>query len=119
MALSQMGSIAKRIAGLSGASAIGLGAYGAHGKIAASPFKDRWETANRYHLVHSVALLGCVAGAKDTLARRRVTGLLFCAGTVAFSGSLYAVAWAEDAAWGKLAPYGGGALILGWLSLVL
>lgn len=44
-------------AGLSGASAIALGAWGAHGFKPKSPtYKDVFQTASQYHLLHSLLL---------------------------------------------------------------
>lgn len=50
-----------RIAAIMGASAVALGAYGAHRsypKDKAQELKPIFETANRYHFFHSLALLG-------------------------------------------------------------
>lgn len=50
-----------RIAGLSGASAVALGAYGAHKKYPkdkVDQLKSIFETANRFHFINSLALLG-------------------------------------------------------------
>lgn len=49
-----------RIAGLSGASAVALGAYGAHKKYPkdkVDQLKPIFETANRFHFISSLALL--------------------------------------------------------------
>ena len=58
----------QRLAGVSGAAAVGLGAYGAHGLQGKDPtWKHIYDTASRYHLVHSAALLATSAGsAKDS-----------------------------------------------------
>jgi uncharacterized membrane protein YgdD (TMEM256/DUF423 family) len=48
-----------------------------------------------------------------------LAGLLFVAGTVLFSGSLYALALTGKRRWGMVAPIGGTCFILGWASLVL
>ena len=49
-----MTSIWLRVAAVSGASAVGLGAYGAHGFKPIDPyFKEVYGRANHYHLVHS------------------------------------------------------------------
>lgn len=68
----------------------------------------------RYHLIHSVALLGV------GLARRpRVSGLLMVAGMVGFCGTTYYHAFTGDRQFRKLTPYGGMLLIAAWLSLAL
>lgn len=49
-----------RLAGLSGAAAVILGAYGAHKQLPHLPdvdLKKVFETANRFHFFHSLALL--------------------------------------------------------------
>ena len=40
-------------------------------------------------------------------------------GTLGFSGSCYAAALSGDRANGRFAPYGGGTLIVAWLTLLL
>ena len=108
-----------RVAGLSGAAAIALGAYGAHVLNVAvegvtEEQRKAFEVANRYHLIHSVALLGV------GLARRpRLSGLLMVAGIVGFCGSTYYHAFTGDRQFRKLTPYGGMLLIAAWLSLAL
>jgi len=62
-----------RIAGLSGASAVILGAYGAHGlskKDVDAEFKQVFETANKYHFLHSLALMGVPLCRKPLVVRR-------------------------------------------------
>jgi len=108
-----------RVAGLSGAAAIALGAYGAHVLNVAvegvtEEQRKAFEVANRYHLIHSVALLGV------GLARRpRLSGLLMVAGIVGFCGTTYYHAFTGDRQFRKLTPYGGMLLIGAWLSLAL
>lgn len=67
-----------KVAAFSGASAVLLGAFGAHGLknragIDAAQLKT-WETAAHYHLVHSAALLFAA------YTRSRPAALLFTAG---------------------------------------
>merc|ERR1712029_284383 len=108
-----------RIAGLSGASAIALGAYGAHvlnvAKEGVTEEQRRaFEVANRYHLIHSVALLGV------TMVRKpRLTGALMVGGMLTFCGTTYYHAFTGDKQYRKLTPYGGMMLIAAWLSMVL
>lgn len=104
-----------RLAGLSGASAVGAAAYGAHGLNDLDPaLKKAFDNGNRMHLVHSVMIAGSAK-----LPRPMLSGGLFLAGTVIFSGSCYAAALSGDRANGRFAPIGGSTLILGWLSLCL
>jgi uncharacterized membrane protein YgdD (TMEM256/DUF423 family) len=101
-------------AGLSGALAVGMGAYAAHG-LAGAP-QELVEKASRFEIYHALALLA-VAQMQRTGGRLAVlSGLLFCAGSLLFCGALYAMAlggWAVA----FVAPYGGTAFILGWLTL--
>ena len=107
------------VAGLLGALAVAAGAFGAHG-LAASVTPERlavWETAAHYHLVHAVALLA-VAAFGDRLGRAvRIAAAAFVLGMVVFSGSLYALVLTDSAWLGMVTPFGGLALIAGWLVL--
>jgi len=107
-----------RLAGLSGAMAIGLGAYGAH-VMRNDPSlniqrKTAFDTANRYHLVHTVALLASTR-AKYPL----VTGSLFVAGMLLFSGTCYHYSLTGQEQLRQFTPFGGILLIVAWLSLVM
>jgi uncharacterized membrane protein YgdD (TMEM256/DUF423 family) len=104
-------------AALLGATGVALGAFGAHA-LADVLRPERlvtFETAVRYQLLHAVALL-----ALATLAERRPrvarAGALMAAGTVVFSGSLYALVASDLGLFGMVAPVGGTLLVLGWLA---
>ncbi len=112
-------SAALMLAGLVGALAVALGAFGAHALEGALDARGRalYETAARYHLVHAVALLA--AGfAPDSLwggawiSRACVAWIV---GITVFSGSLYALALGGPSWLGALAPLGGTALLAGWI----
>jgi len=107
-----------RIAGLSGASAVILGAYGAHAFMKKEgvdmEFKQVFETANKYHFLHSLALLGVPLCRKPLL-----TGSLFAMGTLIFSGTCYYYAMTQERWVRKITPYGGFLLIFGWLSVAI
>jgi uncharacterized membrane protein YgdD (TMEM256/DUF423 family) len=109
---------ALRIAALTGFLAVALGAFGAHGLKATfleNGQGHNWETAAHYHLVHAVVLLALAL--RGSVAR--VPFVLFTAGIVIFSGSLYVLA-ATNTLWlGGITPIGGGCLIAGWLALAL
>jgi uncharacterized membrane protein YgdD (TMEM256/DUF423 family) len=100
---------------LSGFLAVALGAFGAHA------LRDRvapdllavFETGARYHLVHAVAIVA-LAFAQDRLPAVRVTCVLFLAGTLFFSGSLYLLAVTGARAWGAVTPIGGVLFLAGW-----
>jgi uncharacterized membrane protein YgdD (TMEM256/DUF423 family) len=78
-----------------------------------------FETGVRYHLVHALALLVAAwAVTRWPGAATTAAGWLFLAGTVLFSGSLYALSLSGLRALGAITPLGGVAFILGWLALV-
>lgn len=105
-----------RLAGCSGALAVGLGAYGAHGlKNLAPTYADVYKTASLYHLLHSGVMLTCAMNLHGR--KQKIVCGLFGFGIVAFSGSCYLVAVLQDRAYGKLAPVGGFGLIAGWLAV--
>lgn len=110
-------------AGVSGLLAVVLGAFGAHALTGVLDADARavYDTAGRYHLVHSLALaagaLAPAAGARRGWCTAACGAWL--AGMVVFSGSLYLLA-ITGAAWpGAVAPVGGIALIAGWGALAL
>lgn len=109
-------------AGLLGALGVAMGAFGSHAPSSVLPNLVRtiYETAVRYHLVHSLALLGTgvlLAQFPGRAARLRAAAGLFVAGLVLFSGSLYVIALAgwEWPRW--LTPLGGLSWIAAWLAL--
>jgi len=106
-----------RLAGLSGAFAVGLGAYGAH-VLRDSAIDPRrklaFENGNRYHLIHSVALL-----ASSHSRCPRVTATLFLSGLLLFSGSCYHYALTGKEQMRMLTPYGGMLFIVAWLSFLI
>ena len=102
--------------GLFGGGAIVLGAIGAHGLNAASEIeRAAFETAVRYHLLHTVtaALTLTLAGRAGRLAG--IAAVLFLAAIVLFSGSIYLGALTTMQL--PLAPVGGIGFMLGWLLL--
>lgn len=109
-------SLGWKAGAVSGALAVALGAFGAHGlqKTVQDPkLLDNWKTAAQYHLVHSVAMLVASAHPKSTPA------LLFGAGNLIFAGSLYALVLTNKKWLGAITPIGGLAYIGGWLMLIL
>lgn len=116
---------AKRIlqlAGLSGALAIGLGAFGAHGLEALliqNGRLDTFQTAVNYHFYHTLALFGI--GILVTL-KPKWKSIAFSAwcmvlGILIFSGSLYILSLTGITWLGAITPLGGLAFILGWSSI--
>ena len=105
---------------LSALIGVAAGAFGAHALKTRLPpeLLIAFETGVRYQLVHSLALLA-VAWAVVRWPGRATTsaGVLFLAGIVLFSGSLYALALTGSRTLGIVTPFGGVAFIAGWASL--
>jgi uncharacterized membrane protein YgdD (TMEM256/DUF423 family) len=108
------------LAGFLGFSAVALGAFGAHalkGRLSPEAL-EIYRTGALYHLVHAAVLVG-VAGLRDRLRSARLTTALFAVGITIFSGSLYILALSGVRGWGAVTPFGGVALMAGWVSLLL
>jgi uncharacterized membrane protein YgdD (TMEM256/DUF423 family) len=105
---------------ISGAIAVAAGAFGAHGlRSRLSPeYLAVFETGARYQMFHALALLGAAwTSERSPGAAATAAGWLFVAGTVLFSGSLYALTLSGARALGAITPFGGVAFIAGWLAL--
>jgi uncharacterized membrane protein YgdD (TMEM256/DUF423 family) len=99
---------------------VGAGAFGAHGlKARLTPdLLTVFEVAVRYQMYHALALLACAwAVGKWPGTLTTAAGWLFVAGTVVFSGSLYALALTGTRWLGAITPIGGLAFLAGWLCL--
>jgi uncharacterized membrane protein YgdD (TMEM256/DUF423 family) len=105
---------------LSAGLGVALGAFGAHAlKARLSPdMLAVWETGVRYQLVHALGLLAVAwALARWPGGPVHASGWLFVAGTLLFSGSLYALALSGVRGLGAVTPLGGVAWIVGWACL--
>ena len=117
------------LAGASGALAVILGAFAAHGlKAHLSPEQlQTFETGVRYHMYHSLALLalGAIASRGGGGSWTTRACWMFAAGILLFSGSLYLLSTREllgIAHWrwlGPVTPLGGLCFIAGWATLAL
>lgn len=105
---------------LSGASAVMLGAFAAHGmagKLTAHSMQTL-HTAVLYQFIHTLAIVGVLG--LETKGRFKCWTLrLFAFGILVFSGSLYLLVFTGQRWLGAITPFGGTAFILGWLSLLL
>ena len=99
---------------------VAAGAFGAHG------LKSRlgedllavFETGVRYQMYHAFALVAAAwAAGRWPGALANASGWLFLAGTVIFSGSLYALSLTGQRWLGAVTPLGGLAFLAGWLCL--
>lgn len=136
------------LAGLSGFLAVLLGAFGAHGlggadgylqeKYASAEAKNvagmqqpaSWkyyqdfQTGVRYHMWHTLALLGVGVWMRQQSSRAlSVAAWSWTIGILLFSGALYVLVIAGPRAggvpWGMVAPLGGTALMIGWLAALV
>lgn len=107
------------LVGVAGASAVLLGAFGAHALrgVLDADHRELWHTAVNYHFWHALAL--ALAAGLGQGRGRRVAFAAFALGIVLFSGSLYALALGAPRWVGIVTPFGGVAFILGWLALGL
>ncbi|GIL49644.1 hypothetical protein Vafri_5887 [Volvox africanus] len=102
VAVLQSGSTWFRVAAISGATAVGLSAYGAHGFKPKDPYyTEVFRRANNLHMIHSL-LLAIAPSTK----RPWLLGSLTLAGITLFSGACYHIALNEDKKWAHLAPIG-------------
>ncbi len=111
-----------RLGALSAFFSILAGAFGAHalrGRLTAEHLAV-FETGARYQVYHALGLLAVAwAAARWPGSLTLWAGWLFVAGTVLFSGSLYALALTGTRWWGAITPLGGMAFLAGWLCLAL
>ena len=106
---------------LSGLLGVAAGAFGTHGlKNRLTPdMLAIWETAARYQLIHALALLAVGwAVTRWPGSATTAAGWLFVAGTLVFSGSLYALSLTGVRWLGAITPIGGVAFIAGWACLI-
>ena len=110
------------IGALSGAIGVAAGAFGAHAlRDKVEPrLLEVFETGARYQMYHALVLVavGIVA---DRWPSRLLAaaGWLFVAGTLFFTGSLYAMTFTGIRALGAITPIGGVCFIAGWICLAV
>lgn len=108
-------------AAFSGLLAVALGAFGAHAleNVLDARGVDVFDTASRYHFVHTFALALAALAPTAGASRRacRAAGVVWLAGMIVFSGSLYALALTGIGWLGAITPFGGVALMVGWFLL--
>jgi len=110
------------IAALTGALGVILAAFGEHALSARlSPAAiSAFATGARYQLMHALAMgLAALAARGPAKPLAETAVLLFLTGILLFSGSLYGLALAGIRTLGFITPFGGLALIAGWISLAL
>ncbi len=99
---------------------VAAGAFGAHAvreRISAERLEN-WKTAADYQLWHALAtILAGFAAARWESGAAAAAGWCFVAGTLIFSGSLYALALTDQRKLGAITPIGGGLFLVGWALL--
>lgn len=106
------------MAGLIGLAAVAIGAAGDHMMDANMDARaaEVFETALRYHQLYSIVLL--VTALPGVRAVLDPAVWIFCAGTLVFCGSLYALSLTGVAALGMITPVGGVLLMAGWAAVI-
>ena len=101
---------------------VAAGAFGAHAvreRIPAARL-DNWKTAADYQLWHALAtIVAGFAAARWESGAAAAAGWCFVAGTLLFSGSLYALALTDRRQLGAITPIGGMLLLVGWVLLIV
>jgi uncharacterized membrane protein YgdD (TMEM256/DUF423 family) len=103
-----------------GFTGVAAGAFGAHGLKGRLSLDEMavFETAVRYQMWHALALFGAAWACSQWPGRApRAAGACFAIGILLFSGSLYALALTGLHALGAVTPFGGLALMAGWVLL--
>jgi uncharacterized membrane protein YgdD (TMEM256/DUF423 family) len=110
------------LAGLNGAFVIIVGAFGAHGlkDIIAPELLETYHTGVLYHLIHAPALLALAFAPSAVWSSKWAPRIVYMwiAGIALFSGSLYVLALTRIGILGAITPFGGTALIIGWLMVL-
>lgn len=103
--------------------AVMIGAFGAHalhGILTEHGRVETFETATQYHLYHALAILIVGLLLKNNAHKLlKLVSILFFAGILIFSGSLYILSVSNLTWLGAITPLGGLAFITGWVLLVV
>ncbi|XP_043464394.1 transmembrane protein 256-like [Leptopilina heterotoma] len=107
-----------RLAGISGAIAVILAAYGSHRRFSPDEkgIEERrvFETASKFHFLHTLTLISLPLCRFPFL-----SGTLLLSGITLFCGPCYYSSFTGDKSYSRLTPVGGMCFILGWLSMCL
>jgi len=103
------------LAAISGFVSVAAGAFAAHGLTDRA--SEVMRTGATYEFMHAMATFACATFMQVGARRARFAPAFFLAGTVLFSGSLYALALGAPRWTGIVTPFGGLALLTGWAVL--
>src|SRR5579862_3692352 len=110
------------IGALSGFLAVALGAFAAHGlsEKLEPRMLEVFRTGAQYEMYHALALVGVGLWMANHAGRAATAAAVcFAAGTVLFSGSLYALAVSGVRWIGAITPLGGLLFLAGWACLAV
>jgi uncharacterized membrane protein YgdD (TMEM256/DUF423 family) len=115
--------------------AVAMGSFGAHGLrerfeslgnvpggLSTARLNENFHTATQYQMYCAFALLavGLMAQAgRNSVAALDAAGWLFLVGSLVFSGSLYVLCITGDKWYGRITPFGGIAMLAGWIALAI
>jgi uncharacterized membrane protein YgdD (TMEM256/DUF423 family) len=108
------------VAALSGFLSVAIGAFGAHGleERVGEQAMEWLQTGLRYQMLHVAGLLAvAVFAGRARAPSLTVAGAGFVAGTLIFSGLLYAMALGGPRWLGMIVPLGGLSFLVGWAAL--
>ena len=96
-----------------------IGAFGAHSLESTIADKmDTFKTGVQYQIFHGLALILTGILSKVLEIDLNVSGYLFVAGIIFFSGSLFLISIYKYSFFGMIAPIGGLSFIIGWFILI-
>jgi uncharacterized membrane protein YgdD (TMEM256/DUF423 family) len=109
---------------ISGALAVGIGAFGAHKFqkiLEANNRIDTFDTGVKYHFYHTLALLflGLYMNFTKDNSYLNISAFGFMLGLIIFSGSLYTLSLTNITKLGAITPIGGLGFIIGWVALAM
>lgn len=113
------------LAAASAAFAVAAGAFAAHGLSWRGPQAVDWmRTGSQYQMWHALATMGVAVLARASASERKSRALAAAAwswavGTVLFCGALYGLALGGPRWLGAVAPFGGGAFLIGWAAALV
>ena len=119
------------LAAISAFICVGVGAMGAHSlpkRLRDSGLSetdvqkkvDQCETAVKYHMYHSLAVLGIgLCPATQSKRSWRVACILFFLGVCLFSGGLYSMVFLDRMGHWSIVPLGGATIMLAWLTVAI
>ena len=110
------------IAAVFGFLGVAFGAFGAHAlKDKVTPqLLETFETGVRYQMYHVFAIaVVALASTHWRIGLLNISGWMFVVGIIICSGSQYILSLTGEKMWGAVTPFGGLALLGGWLTLAV